>query len=58
MQILKINVGDVLEMKKPHPCGTKKKILHSHSTHSIFYERLFPEEKSSYFLGLITSKPQ
>ena len=24
MQILKINVGDVLEMKKPHPCGTKK----------------------------------
>lgn len=24
MQILKINVGDVLEMKKPHPCGNKK----------------------------------
>ena len=23
MQILKISVGDVLEMKKPHPCGTK-----------------------------------
>jgi len=24
MQILKINVGDILEMKKPHPCGNKK----------------------------------
>lgn len=24
MQILKINVGDVLELKKPHPCGEKK----------------------------------
>ena len=24
MQILKISVGDVLEMKKPHPCGNKK----------------------------------
>lgn len=24
MQILKIGVGDVLEMKKPHPCGNKK----------------------------------
>lgn len=23
MQILKINVGDVLELKKPHPCGNK-----------------------------------
>ena len=23
MQILKISVGDVLEMKKPHPCGSK-----------------------------------
>ena len=21
MQILKINVGDILTMKKPHPCG-------------------------------------
>ena len=24
MQILKINVGDILEMKKPHPCGYKR----------------------------------
>ena len=24
MQILKLGVGDVLEMKKPHPCGSKK----------------------------------
>lgn len=24
MQILKICVGDILEMKKPHPCGAKK----------------------------------
>lgn len=24
MQILKIGVGDILEMKKPHPCGNKK----------------------------------
>ena len=24
MQILKINVGDILEMKKPHPCGSKR----------------------------------
>ena len=24
MHILKISVGDVLEMKKPHPCGNKK----------------------------------
>ncbi len=23
MQILKISVGDILEMKKPHPCGAK-----------------------------------
>ena len=23
MQILKICVGDVLELKKPHPCGNK-----------------------------------
>lgn len=23
MQILKINVGDILELKKPHPCGNK-----------------------------------
>lgn len=23
MQILKIEVGDVLELKKPHPCGNK-----------------------------------
>ncbi len=23
MQILKISVGDVLELKKPHPCGNK-----------------------------------
>ncbi|MBR3878669.1 MAG: DUF951 domain-containing protein [Clostridia bacterium] len=23
MQILKISVGDILEMKKPHPCGSK-----------------------------------
>jgi len=23
MQILKINVGDMLETKKPHPCGNK-----------------------------------
>lgn len=22
--ILKISVGDTLEMKKPHPCGTRK----------------------------------
>lgn len=21
MQIIKINVGDILELKKPHPCG-------------------------------------
>ena len=21
MQIIKINIGDVLELKKPHPCG-------------------------------------
>ena len=24
MQIIKFNVGDVLELKKPHPCGTKQ----------------------------------
>ena len=24
MQILKLSVGDLLEMKKPHPCGSKK----------------------------------
>lgn len=24
MQILKISVGDILEMKKPHPCGSKR----------------------------------
>lgn len=23
MEILKINVGDILELKKPHPCGNK-----------------------------------
>lgn len=23
MQILKLNVGDILELKKPHPCGNK-----------------------------------
>ena len=23
MEILKISVGDVLELKKPHPCGSK-----------------------------------
>ena len=23
MQIIKLNVGDVLELKKPHPCGEK-----------------------------------
>ena len=23
VQILKINVGDILELKKPHPCGNK-----------------------------------
>ena len=23
MQIIKINVGDMLELKKQHPCGTK-----------------------------------
>ena len=23
MQIIKLNVGDVLELKKPHPCGNK-----------------------------------
>ena len=23
MKILKIDVGDVLELKKPHPCGNK-----------------------------------
>ena len=23
IQIIKINVGDVLELKKPHPCGGK-----------------------------------
>ncbi len=23
MQIIKIGVGDVLELKKPHPCGEK-----------------------------------
>lgn len=23
MQILKICVGDILELKKPHPCGNK-----------------------------------
>ena len=23
MQILKIEVGDLLELKKPHPCGNK-----------------------------------
>ncbi len=23
MQILKISVGDILELKKPHPCGNK-----------------------------------
>ena len=23
MQIIKFNVGDVLELKKPHPCGNK-----------------------------------
>lgn len=24
MQIIKISVGDVLELKKPHPCGEKQ----------------------------------
>ena len=24
IQIIKINVGDVLELKKPHPCGENK----------------------------------
>ena len=24
MEIKKFNVGDVLEMKKPHPCGEKR----------------------------------
>lgn len=24
MQIIKITVGDVLELKKPHPCGSKQ----------------------------------
>ena len=23
MQIIKINVGDIIELKKPHPCGSK-----------------------------------
>ena len=23
MQIMKINVGDIIELKKPHPCGSK-----------------------------------
>ena len=23
MEILKLSVGDVLELKKPHPCGSK-----------------------------------
>jgi hypothetical protein len=23
VEILKINVGDILELKKPHPCGNK-----------------------------------
>ena len=23
MQIIKFNVGDVVELKKPHPCGNK-----------------------------------
>ena len=23
MEILKISIGDVLELKKPHPCGNK-----------------------------------
>ncbi|MBR6744183.1 MAG: DUF951 family protein [Clostridia bacterium] len=29
MEIKKFNVGDVLEMKKTHPCGEKRmKVLH------------------------------
>lgn len=24
MQIIRMNVGDVLELKKPHPCGEKR----------------------------------
>ena len=24
MPIIKMNVGDILEMKKPHPCGDKR----------------------------------
>ena len=24
MNIIKFNVGDILEMKKPHPCGERK----------------------------------
>ncbi len=24
MEIIKFNVGDILELKKPHPCGTKE----------------------------------
>jgi len=24
MQIIKIAVGDILELKKPHPCGSKQ----------------------------------
>ena len=28
MQIIRMKVGDILELKKPHPCGTKSfKIL-------------------------------
>lgn len=32
IKILKIEVGDVLELKKPHPCGTKQfKVLRAGS---------------------------
>ena len=32
MEILKINVGDILELKKPHPCGsTMMKVLRAGS---------------------------
>ncbi len=24
MEIIKFNVGDIIELKKPHPCGTKE----------------------------------
>ena len=32
MNVIKVELYDLVEMKKPHPCHTKIKIISSHQT--------------------------